>query len=57
VGAMYGLPPKLSTIWASSDALRLAVIATVKPLSGSLDHLIRSFRIDLKISFEAITNL
>jgi hypothetical protein len=49
VGAMYGLPPKLSTIWASSDALRLAVIATVKPLSDSLDHPILSFRIVLNI--------
>jgi hypothetical protein len=33
VGAMYGLPPKFSTIRASSDALRLPVIATVNPLS------------------------
>ncbi|MGN6560689.1 MAG: hypothetical protein ACTHJ2_09215 [Candidatus Nitrosocosmicus sp.] len=33
VGAIYGLPPKFSTILASSDALRLPVIAIVNPLS------------------------
>ncbi|HXT85018.1 MAG TPA: hypothetical protein VN704_11940 [Verrucomicrobiae bacterium] len=33
VGAIYDLPPKFSTILASSDAIRLPVIAIVNPLS------------------------
>jgi hypothetical protein len=35
VGATYGLPPKFSTSRASSDPLRLPVIAIVNPVSDT----------------------
>jgi hypothetical protein len=36
VGAKWGMPPKFFTIYANSDALRLLVIAILRPVSDNM---------------------